>query len=256
MAQVDLVLAVRRLVVRGDDADSHLLEREYNLPSQIAGDVKGCQVEVSTPVEDLRRVGVLEKEELNFRAGVEGIALFGGFLEIPFQHVPGIALEWFHVGGVDVAENTGYRVLLGPPGKYFKGGQVGNGEHLPLVGPYKAQHGGAVKPDTLVDRIFELVYGDGVAFQKPENVGKPQPYKPHIAAVGEPEYVFPVFLHLPDSVPLDAVDCGRFFNGLAVLRIGNPSCEHFLVQQSQKQIKHDAPPIKMFWDHYREMSLF
>ncbi len=51
VAQVDLVLGRRDLVVAGLDADAHLLEREHGLAAQVAGAVERRQVEVAALVQ-------------------------------------------------------------------------------------------------------------------------------------------------------------------------------------------------------------
>ena len=71
VAQVDLVLARRVLVVAVLARDAHRLEREDGLAAQAARHVHLGEVEVAGAVERLGRVGRAEVEELHLGAGVE-----------------------------------------------------------------------------------------------------------------------------------------------------------------------------------------
>ena len=68
VAEVDLVLAGRDLVVGVLDADAHLLHEEDGVAAQVGGDVQRREVEVAALVERFRRVGALEVEVLELRA--------------------------------------------------------------------------------------------------------------------------------------------------------------------------------------------
>ena len=68
VAQVDLVLAVRVLVLGVLYGDAHLLEHEHRAPAQVARQVGHREVEVGAGVQGDRaplRVGVGEVEELD-----------------------------------------------------------------------------------------------------------------------------------------------------------------------------------------------
>ena len=77
VAEVDLVLRRRDLVVRGLDGDAEVFEGEDGLAAEVGAGVERREVEVAADVEDLRRLGVREVEVLELRADVEGVLEVG-----------------------------------------------------------------------------------------------------------------------------------------------------------------------------------
>ena len=67
VAQVDLVLAGRGLVVAERDADAHLLQGQHRLAAQVGARVERREVEVAAGVERLGAVRPAEVEELDLR---------------------------------------------------------------------------------------------------------------------------------------------------------------------------------------------
>ena len=82
IAEVDLVLARRDLVMRGLDVKSHLLEREDDFAADVFAEIDRRQVEIAAGVVRLgRRLAVaapLEQEELRLGSRLHREALLGG----------------------------------------------------------------------------------------------------------------------------------------------------------------------------------
>ena len=161
VAQVDLLLARRDLVVAELDRDADALQREHGLAAEVARDVVGGEVEVAAGVDRPRLpavVGqVLEQEELDLGVGVEGEAHLGGLGQRPAQHVPRVGPGRRAVGQQDVAEHPG-AVAAAPPshGQHLERGRVGHGDHVGLVDPGEALDRRAVEADALVEGGLQL----------------------------------------------------------------------------------------------------
>ena len=93
VAQVDLVLARRDLVVHVLDRDAHRLEVLHRALAVVGRDVERRLVEVAALIEERRVVDRLEVEVLELRADVERVAEVGGALELPLQHAARVAVE-------------------------------------------------------------------------------------------------------------------------------------------------------------------
>ena len=177
--EVDLVLPGGYLVVAGLDLKAHLLQGEADLPAGAFAMVQGAQVEVARLVAGAGGgtavlIG-LEQEELQLRAGVEGVAHVLRPLDDPLQHVPGIAGEGGAVGVVDLADEPGHLAVLGPPGENGEGVQVGVEVLVGLLNADKALDGAAVHHNFIVQRPLDLGGGDGHVFELAENVGELHP---------------------------------------------------------------------------------
>jgi hypothetical protein len=94
VAQVDLVLGGRDLVVDVLDRDPHRLEVHDRALAVVGGDVQRCLVEVPPLVEERRIVLGLEVEVLELRPDVEGESQVGGSLQLALEHAAGIPVEW------------------------------------------------------------------------------------------------------------------------------------------------------------------
>ena len=93
VAQVDLVLRGRDLVVDVLDGDPHRLEVLHRALAVVRGDVERRLVEVPALVEERRVVERLEVEVLELRADVEREALVRGARELTLQDAARVAGE-------------------------------------------------------------------------------------------------------------------------------------------------------------------
>ena len=77
VAEVDLVLTRRHLVMRRFDLEAHRLEREHDLAADVLAEIDRREIEVAGRVVRLggrHAVLRLEEEELRFRARVHHVA--------------------------------------------------------------------------------------------------------------------------------------------------------------------------------------
>ena len=186
VAQVDLLLAGRDLVVAELHRDAHGLQREDRLAAEVVGDVVRGQVEVAAGVGRLgrRAVGrqVLQQEELDLGVGVEGEPHVGGLGQRPAQHVPRVGPGRRAVGQRDVAEHP--RGVAGLPlGRrhHLEGAGVGLGEHVGLVDAGEPLDRRAVEADALGERGLDLGRGHRDGLQVAGDVGEPQPHEADVA---------------------------------------------------------------------------
>jgi hypothetical protein len=198
VAQVDLVLAGRVLVVRVADGDAHRLQVQHRLLPEVAGDVGDGEVEVGPVVERLgrlRRVGVREVEVLDVGADVEGEALLPGPVEGPAQDLTGIAGERRAVQGGDVAEHAGDGILVAPPRQHLEGVRVGPQQRVALLHAGEPVDRGAVEAHALGEGVLQLGGGDRDRLQLPEHVGEPEEDEPHSPLFHRPQHVVLLSLH-------------------------------------------------------------
>ena len=186
VAQVDLLLARRDLVVAELHRDAHGLQREDRLAAEVVRHVVRGQVEVAAGVGRLRRGAVVgqvtEQEELDLGVGVEGEAHVGGLGQRPAQHVPRVGPRRRAVGQRDVAEHPGgVAVLALGRGHHLEGARVGLGEHVGLVDPGEALDRRAVEADALGEGRLDLGRGDGDGLEVARDVGEPQPHETDVA---------------------------------------------------------------------------
>ena len=199
VAQVDLVLAGRDFVVAVLDADAHLLEREDRLAAQVAGDVERRQVEVAALVERRRALSdVLEVEELQLRADVEGEAEVGGALELALEDVARVALERRAVRVLDVAEHAGDAALARAPGQELRR-STGRAWRSCRDSSMRAKPSmrAAVEAHALLERLLQLLDGDREALEGAEDVGEPEPDELDVVVAARLQHVvFLVVEHL------------------------------------------------------------
>ena len=105
VAQVDLVLAGRDLVVAELDADPHGLQRVDRLAPEVVLQLVGGVVEVPALVQRRRVVRPLEQEELHLRVHVEAEPEVRRPRQVAPQHLPRVSLEQLPLRRVDVAEH-------------------------------------------------------------------------------------------------------------------------------------------------------
>ncbi len=117
---------------------------------------------------------VLEVEELDLRPDVEGEAEGGGARQVALEHLARVAGEGRAVREVDVAEHARHAALARAPGQQLEGRGVGDRGHVALAGAGEALDRAAVEADALLERLFELLEGDGEALQRAEDVREPE----------------------------------------------------------------------------------
>ncbi len=203
VAEVDLVLARRVLVLGVLDGDAHLLEREDTALTEVTRHVGGGELEVRARVEGhgrVRRIGVGEVEVLDLRGGEEGESLLAGAVEVPAQHVPGASLEGSPVEVEDVAEDPGDGCLVGVPGKDLERLGIGSGQHIALLDPGESVDGRSVEGHTLLEGVLELGRRDGEGLGRSQDIGEPQLHEPHGAFFHRPEHVFLLAPHVTSAV--------------------------------------------------------
>ena len=182
MAEVDLVLADRHLVVGGLDVEPHLLERDLDVAPAVLAPVDRRDVEVRrrvVRVDGRVAVGVeLEEEELGLGADVHGVAQVGGLLEHAPQVRARIAGERLAVGIGDVADQAGGAGRLGAaPREHRVGRGVGQEVHVGLLDPLEPADRRPVEHQLVVERLLELVDRDRNVLDGAVRLGELEAYK-------------------------------------------------------------------------------
>ena len=185
VAQVDLVLARRALVVAELHGDAHRLEHRDGRAAEVVAVAAGHVVEVAGLVDGLGPLAgepaLLEEEELDLGVGVEREALVGRLGERALEHVARVGHARGAVGQGEVAEHPGGAGVLAPPRQDLEGARVGLGEHVGLVDPGEALDDRPVEADALGEGPLELGRRDGDRLQGAEHVGEPEPDEPDVA---------------------------------------------------------------------------
>ena len=118
VAQVDLLLPGRTLVVAELHRDAHRLEHVDRVAPEVLADRGRGVVEVATVVDRHRWLPglgqLLEEEELDLRVGVEREAHVGRATQGPLEHVARIGEGRRAVRHQDVAEHPGHAWLAAP----------------------------------------------------------------------------------------------------------------------------------------------
>jgi hypothetical protein len=203
VAQVDLLLPGRALVVAVLHRDAHRLQHLDRGAPEIVRDEVRCVVEVAAGVDRLRRhprLGLLlEQEELDLRVDVEGEPEVGGPAQRALEHPPRVGVGRRAVRHQDVAEHPAHAERLAPPGQQLERAGVRLGDHVRLVDPGKTLDRRAVEADPLGERTLQLGGRDGHRLQVAEHVGEPQPDEPDVTLVerAEHEFLLPVHGHHP-----------------------------------------------------------
>ncbi|OQB37867.1 MAG: hypothetical protein BWY06_02210 [Candidatus Latescibacteria bacterium ADurb.Bin168] len=164
------------LVVAVLDIDPDLFQCHDGITAQVGCNVKRGEVEISTPVKDLRwRLVLLEVEELELGADVECESHVMRTLQGPLEYETRVTLVRCPVRLADLTKHAGNRMVgLRAPGKYLETGWDGNSEHVALIRAREAFNGGAIKTNAVNQRVFQLINDNGDAFQKTQNVGEPK----------------------------------------------------------------------------------
>ncbi len=174
VAEVDLMLGRGHLVVGKLHPHPQLLHGEDRLAPKVGRHIQRSQVKVAAGVQRLRLLGRPEIEMLQLRADVEGVAQIRRLPEVALQDVAGIPLERLAAGVDDVAEHPGHRVLAGPPWKDGEGVGVRQGHHVGFLRPRESLHRGAVEAHPLLQRLLQLLDGDGDVLEGAKDVGEPE----------------------------------------------------------------------------------
>ena len=185
IAQVDLVLPGRALVMAELHRDAHVLQQRDRGPAKVVGGAVWDVVEVAAVVDRhgsdplaLRRV---QQEELDLGVGVEGEPQVGGPAQGPAQDVARVGETGLPVRGEQVAEHSRGARVLPAPRQHLEGRRVGLDEHVGLIDAGEALDGRAVEADPLGERTLKLGGRNRHRLQRPDDVGEPQPDEPDVA---------------------------------------------------------------------------
>ena len=143
----------------------------------------------------LGSVGGLEDEELHLGRRVEGEPLLPGPVEVPLEHVAGVALERVARQVLDVAEHPGNRGVLAAPGDDLEGARVGKGEHVGFLHPGVALDRRSVEGHAFFEGALELGRGDGEALEGPEDIGEPEAHEADASLLDRAQDVVELLLH-------------------------------------------------------------
>lgn len=186
VAQVDLVLTRRHLVVVVLDLDPHILEDLDRLAAEVGAEVHRDHVEVAAPVEDIGRPVVLEVEILQLGPDHPAVTEVGGVLQGALEGIARVALVRVSVRRDDVAEHPGLAAfVLRSPREQAEGGRVGHRDHIALLDPREPLDRGAVEAHPGLQGLGQLGACDGEALEPAENVGEPEAYEPDIVLLDE-----------------------------------------------------------------------
>ena len=170
------------------DRNGHLLELEREVTAQVAGGVVRREVEVAGVVERHGHGGpardgrvLLEVEELELGAHVQHVAGLVRGAEGPVEARARVAGERVSLRGADVAEDARNAALGGAPRKDLERAHVREGEHVGLLERGEAINGRAVEADTLLERLLEVLGGDGERLEVAEHVGEPKAHEADVA---------------------------------------------------------------------------
>ena len=198
--EINLVLGRGDLMVGGFHLKSHVLQIQHNVPAHVLRQVDGRHVKIPGRLVGLGGgtallVGV-EQEKLALRANVEHVPHLLRPLHGALQHKTRVPDKGLLIHAVHVADQARHLALLGPPGEYLKGVQVGIQVHVGLVDPHKALDGGAVEHAAVVQGFPKLAGRDGHIFQHSEDIRKLQTDEFHILLLRKADYIFlTVFAH-------------------------------------------------------------
>ena len=194
VAEVDLVLAVRDLVVRRLDLESHLLEHVHDRAPRVLAEVHRREIEVRADVVRLgRRLAVrpaLEHEELGFHPRVHRVAHARRASAITRFSAPrGSPANGVAVGHVDVADQPRDAILRIAPRKDRNVVEVGREQHVRLLDPHEPLDRRAVEHDVAGERLLELRRRDLDVLVDAEDVGELQAQEADVVLPGELEDV-------------------------------------------------------------------
>ena len=199
VAQVDLLLPGRPLVVAVLHRDAHRLQHRDRRPAEVMGDAVRSVVVVAAGIDRHRllpRLGPLpEQEELDLRVRVEGEPELGGPGQVALEHPAGVGVGRRPVGQQDVAEHPGDPGVLAAPRQQLERGGVRAQDHVGLVDPGEPLDGRAVEADAVGERALEFGGRHRDRLQRAQHVGEPQPDKPDVTLLERAEHEFFLPIH-------------------------------------------------------------
>ncbi len=187
VAEIDLVLAGRDLVMRGLDVKAHRFERQHDLAAHVLALVHRTQIEIARAVVRLGRrhaVFRLEEKELGFGPRVHREALRRGHADHLLETRARIADERLAVRCVDVADHPrDFFAGRARPRKDAKRRQVRPQVHVGFFDADEALDRRAVEHDLSVERVLELTIGDLDVLDRPEDVRELKAHELHFLAL-------------------------------------------------------------------------
>ncbi len=132
MAQIDLVLTGRNLVVRELDGNAHLFENTDRVASKVLCNVEWSEIEVTAGIDRRRIVDALEEEELHLWMNVEGETALCRLVQIAPEDETRVAPKRPAIGRMDITEHAGH-APVGPlvmRGHDLKSSRIGSSQHV------------------------------------------------------------------------------------------------------------------------------
>ena len=202
VAEVDLVLADRDLVVRRLQVEAHLLQRQLDVAAAVLAAVDRGHVEVGrgvVRVDGRVAVGVQpEQEELGLRADLHRVAEVGGLRQHALQVRARVAGERLAVGVGDVADQArGAGVLGAPPRQHGVRRRIRQEVHVRLLDPLEAADRRAVEHQLVVERLLQLLDRDRDVLDLAVRLGELQPYEGDVVPPAALEHF--LLVHDPPS---------------------------------------------------------
>ena len=164
--------------------DSHLLQRDADLPADVLALVPGGDVHVAGAVVGDRGglallIG-LEEIKLHFRPKGKAHAQGCGALHRLFQQRTGVCFQCRPVGVGDAAEHAHHLPVLAAPGEGGEGAGIGVKKEVGAHLAPEARNGRGVDGDALTEGTFQFIRHDGDVLLLSEDVAEGQTDKAHI----------------------------------------------------------------------------
>ena len=176
IAEVDLVLPWRHLVVPGFDFEPHRDEILHDQAANFLGAIDRCLVEVAAVIVRHRgRLTVrvqLKDEKLGFDTGHHLVAERLRFRDLALQRLTRAAGERRAVRIVDVADHAGDLARRVTVRQHAEGVQIGPQHHVRFLDPDEAFDRRTVEHDVALERLFELALGHLDILVDAEDVGE------------------------------------------------------------------------------------
>ena len=176
IAEVDLVLARRHLVVPRLDFEAHGDEILDDQPPDLLRPIHRRLVEVAALVVGVRggiAAGIeLKDEELRLHPGHHGIAQSVRPGDLPLQGLARAPCERRAIRIVDVADESCDAPALVVVGQDTKRVEVGLEHHVRLLDSHESLDRRAVEHDVALERLLELALGHLDVLVDAENVGE------------------------------------------------------------------------------------
>jgi hypothetical protein len=194
VAEVDLVLAVRDLVVRGLDLEAHALQQVDHGAPRVLAEVDGREVEVAADVVRLRRGAAVgagaEEEELGLHPGLHREAQPGGRASIwRLSTARGSPANGVPSGMVMSQITRATRASGSPHGRTRKVARSGPQEHVALLGAHEPLDRAAVEHDVAGQRLAELRRRHLDVLVDAEDVGELEAQEAHVLGTRAREHV-------------------------------------------------------------------